>query len=265
MIKNPGKIIHIFLNDYFILGLILTNSLLVFIQEFEISFTWLNSLEFVFTVLFMIEMIVKIQFYGFKNYILNSWNRLDFILIIVSIPSLASIFIENSAYSLNIFLAFRVLRVFKFFRLMRFFPDIASMIAGVKRAIQASYIVLFAFITLLFVFSLLSCTMFKNIAPEYFGNPMISIYSTFRLFSIEGWYEIPDLIAERTTPVIAFLTKTYFIIILFFGGILGLSLVNSIFVDAMVSDNNDDLKKELTQIKTKIDNLTNKIDQLSNK
>jgi voltage-gated sodium channel len=40
-------------------------------------------------------------------------------------------------------------------------------------------------------------------------------------------------------------------------------LVNSIFVDAMVSDNNDELQKEVTQLGKKIDSLTEKIDELN--
>lgn len=38
-------------------------------------------------------------------------------------------------------------------------------------------------------------------------------------------------------------------------GIFGLSLVNSIFVDAMVSDNNEDLENEIRTLHTKIDKL----------
>jgi voltage-gated sodium channel len=82
------------------------------------------------------------------------------------------------------------------------------------------------------------------------------------LFSIEGWYEIPDLIALRSGKTIGFLTKFYFIALLLCGGIMGLSLVNSIFVDAMVSDNNDDLQKEVNQLSKKIEDLTENINQL---
>ena len=46
------------------------------------------------------------------------------------------------------------------------------------------------------------------------------------------------------------------------GGILGLSLVNSVFVDAMVSDNNDELTKEVERLHEKIDALNSKIDEL---
>lgn len=53
----------------------------------------------------------------------------------------------------------------------------------------------------------------------------------------------------------SFFVYIYFIFIVLSGGILGLSLVNSIFVDAMISDNNEELEK-------KIDNLERKIDLL---
>ena len=35
-----------------------------------------------------------------------------------------------------------------------------------------------------------------------------------------------------------------------------MSLINSIFVDAMVSDNNDDVKAQLSEMEAKIDELT---------
>ena len=49
----------------------------------------------------------------------------------------------------------------------------------------------------------------------------------------------------------------YFIFVVFSGGIFGLSLVNSIFVDAMVSDNNDELEKKIDNLETKITLLIN--------
>ena len=47
-----------------------------------------------------------------------------------------------------------------------------------------------------------------------------------------------------------------FAIALLGGGIIGMSLINSIFVDAMVSDNNDDVKSQLSEMEAKIDELT---------
>ena len=100
-----------------------------------------------------------------------------------------------------------------------------------------------------------TCFMFRNISPEYFATPIDSIYSIFRLCTIEGWYEIPDSICTQVSPFIGYAVKFYFITIVVFGGVIGISLVNSVFVDAMVSDNNDPLEK-------KVDNLQQKLDQI---
>ena len=238
--------------------------MLVFIQEFDLNGNALDYIEPVFTILFIIEMLVKINEFGFSKFIVDRWNRFDFILIVISIPSLAVIFYNNSDLQLNIFLTLRVFRVFKFFRLIRFFPNVSNLFTSVQRALKTSYIVIAGFFLLVFIVSIVTCSLYKNIAPEYFGDPLDSFYSIFRLFSVEGWYEIPDLIAIRTSPAIGFLSKLYFIMLLLCGGIIGLSLVNSIFVDAMVSDNNDDLQKDVTELNNKIDVLTKKIDELNN-
>jgi len=251
------------LNDYCILFLIIANALLIFLQEFELEGNFLDYLEPVFTILFVAEMATKIKEYGFSRYFSDGWNRFDFIIIIISIPSLAVIFYNDSSLQLNIFLTLRVFRVFKFFRLVRFFPNVTSLVTSLQRALKASYIIITGFFLLVFIVSLVTCSMYKKIVPEYFSNPINSFYSIFRLFSIEGWYEIPDLIASRTNPLISFFSKLYFVVLLLCGGIIGLSLVNSIFVDAMVSDNNDELKEEVSKLNNKIELLTEKIEELN--
>ncbi len=77
----------------------------------------------------------------------------------------------------------------------------------------------------------------------------------FRIFTVEGWYEIPDAIAAATSPAVAFLSKVYFSLLLGVFGLLGMSFINSVFVDAMVEDNNDDLKTQLDRIEQKLNDL----------
>lgn len=256
------KLKKLFLNEIFILVLIFGNAFLIFIQEFEVKSSLLDYFEPIFTILFIIEMTVKISDKSFKDYISNGWNKFDFILVLISIPSLGVIFFENSGLELNIFLTLRVFRVFKFFRLIKFIPNVSTLMTSIQRALKASYIVIIGFFILIFIVSLVTCSMYKNIVPEYFSNPLSSFYSIFRLFSIEGWYEIPDLIATRTSPMTAFFSKIYFATLLMGGGIIGLSLVNSIFVDAMVSDNNDELQDEVSKLNNQVESLTGKIDEL---
>ncbi|HTO15531.1 MAG TPA: ion transporter [Edaphocola sp.] len=260
-----SKIKSYLLNDQFILTLIIINALLIFLEEFGMGGTSLDYLEGLFTIIFIVEMIIKVKHYGFKKYISNGWNRFDFILVVLTIPSLAALFFDQSSMEFNIFLSLRVFRAFKAFRLLKFLPQVDNFTVSVRRAIKSSYVILFSFFILIFIISLISTSLYRNIAPEYFSNPVKSFYTIFQLFTIEGWYEIPNHIAERSSDTIAFFSKLYFSILLFFGGILGFSLVNSIFVDAMVSDNNDELEDKVSQLKDELRSLNQKIDKLLEK
>ena len=45
------------------------------------------------------------------------------------------------------------------------------------------------------------------------------------------------------------------------GGIIGMSFINSIFVDAMAADNNDDVKEKLDKLEQKIDRLLEEVEK----
>ncbi len=107
------------------------------------------------------------------------------------------------------------------------------------------------------IISILSATLFGKIAPDIFGDPGIALFTIFRLFTGDGWAEIPMQIAENSTAFTGRIVRTLFAVMFFIGGILGLSLVNSIFVDAMADDNNDEVLHRLDELEKKIDDLNN--------
>jgi voltage-gated sodium channel len=261
--------LKIFLNDRFIIGLILVNSLLVFTIGFEIDtwiFPYLLLFDSVITGLFLIEAGVKIRHFGFNIYIKDSWNKLDFILVVLAIPSLLEYLLPNDLIDLNFLMALRILRIFKFFRFIRFIPKVERILEGIYRAARASILILIGFLIVNFTIGLLSCFMFREISPEYFSNPIESIYSIFKIFTVEGWYEIPDSLTSSVDNAwVIQLIRLFFIVVLFIGGIFGLSLVNSIFVDAMVSDNNRELEEKIKSLEEKIDVLIQQSISQSNK
>lgn len=236
-----------FLSEKAIFFLVLLNTLSIFIGGYFPGAYGFVIADCIFTLLFIFEAVVKIKTLGWKDYWADGWNRFDFTITVVAIPSLANLFIEG-AIATNVFLAFRVLRVFKAFRLFRFVPNISSILRGIKLAIKASFVVTIGVAVLLLVLSILTSAIFGDFAPDCFGTPGLALYSTFRMFTIEGWYEIPDMIAKNASEAMAVFARIYFALELFIGGILGMSLINSIFVDAAVSDNNDEVLEKLNEI-----------------
>ena len=244
-----------FTNDHIMLVLVLINTGIIFISGFFPSQGGiLVVIDSLFTLLFLLEAVVKIRERGFSAYWSDGWNRFDFILVLLALPSCINVF-GDVIPGTNILLSLRTLRAFKSFRLLKFVPNIDSLLNGIKLAFKASFIVAIGLLVLLLVFSIITSFLFGNSAPEYFGNPILSVYSIFRLFTIEGWYEMPEAIAAKSGLLMAVLARIYFSILLFMGGILGMSLVNSIFVDAMAADNNDDVLEKLSQLERKLDKM----------
>lgn len=242
-------------NERIMLWAIVLNTIVMYVGGFwpNISlFEWSDAL---FTLIFIFEALAKIKAYGWKNYWQSGWNKFDFIVLLIALPSIVSPFLDHSMAT-NTILAMRSLRLFKSFKMLRFIPNIHKLLEGIKLALKASPLVLMAFAVFIIIFSILTSTIFGEIVPEYFGNPAVSLYSIFRLFTIEGWYEFPDAIAANGGEFMGVFARCYFSVLMFLGGMIGMSIVNSIFVDAMAEDNNTEVLEKLKQLECKLDTLT---------
>lgn len=242
---------------------ILLNSVVIFLQACGYESMTFYVLDAVFTVLFIVEMAVKHYVLGARGYWSDGWNRMDGVLVLLSIPSLIAWVIPVMGANLSVLLVMRLLRALRFFRLIHFFGEkgMRQLARGFTRAMKASSAVLAAFFLIIVIFGLINCGLFGHVAPEFFGTPLRSIYSVFRLFTLEGWYEIPDSICDESAPTLTLIAvRLYFSMLLIAGGIIGMSFINSVFVDAMTEDNNDDVKEQLRRLEEKVDELLKKKD-----
>ncbi len=269
--KQASLFQRFFLNDRNILALISFNAVVIFFQGFpdtgyEQLMTYIDDL---ITLLFLIEVLVKSSHYGWKEYLRSGWNKFDVLLIIFSIPSILVHVIPGIENYINVsfLLVFRVFRVFKFFRFIQFFPQVEHIFRSITAALKASFMVLVGFFVVVFIMAILSTFFFQEAAPSYFANPLRSYYSIFQIFTVEGWNGITDGVVDEAkekvnmSPVGEFFTTVYFIVLLILGGVFGLSIVNSIFVDAMVSDH-DETEQQFQEVEDQLVILTQKMDQM---
>ena len=255
-----SKFKQIFLTEKILLFVILTNTLVIFFQESGFLNPIWFYLDLICTLFFVIEIFVKIKTYSFKKYWKGNWNRFDFIIVCVSTPAILTTFVDSGTFSdLSVLVTLRLLRVFRLFRAFHFFPNFSKIMEGLSRALSQSKAVLLGFLVIIAISGLINCCLFRNVAPEYFSTPLNSIYTVFRIFTVEGWYEIPDSIATTTTPLIGKISRLYFCLLLCCGGIIGMSFVNSVFVDAMAEDNNDKVIEQLDRIEKKLEELEDEI------
>jgi voltage-gated sodium channel len=254
---------RIFLNEIVIIYIIVINSALLFAMGFPAlhDVRILDRVDYVFTAFFLVEMLVKIYYFGWKEYISSSWNRFDFVLVMISLPSLMELFIHLP--DVSYLLVFRLLRVLRILRFLRFIPNISQMFLGIQRAARASVFVLIVLLIYNLLLAVLSSYFFHDVAPEFFADPLLSFNTIFQIFTVEGWNEIPATIVANTegqfwTPILA---RIYFLLIVLTGGIFGISIVNAIFVDEMTMDNNDALESKIDDLNAKVESLMNQLNQ----
>ena len=169
-------------------------------------------------------------------------EQIDLLIVVVSSIPLFGLF------SLDWIQVMRLTRIFKSLRLFELIPNYKKLLINFRLVIRSCIGILVGLSILIFLLSIILSSLYGSIVPEYFGNPLESIYSVFRLFSIEGWYDIPNAIAERSSYVMGYLSKFFLSGIVLVFGIFGMGFVSSMFIDEVTSDNNDEVLQRLSKL-----------------
>jgi len=252
-----------FLQDKPVITVVLINTAIIFLQGCGLNNIVFSIIDIFCSLFFIAEMVTKHVEYGVRGYWSDRWNVFDGVVTICSTPALLSYFIPGvEGYGFIIVL--RALRVFKLFRTARQFPNIKEIWDGFKLALRQSAAFLLAYFIVILVIAMFNNALFSHAAPEYFATPLDGIYAMFQMFTVEGWYEIPNAVVGSLSPFWMHVVRIYFCVLLIGGGIIGMSLINSIFVDALASDNNDEVKDKLNNIEQKINSLYSIIEKNAN-
>ncbi|MGY2574887.1 ion transporter [Vibrio sp. C8] len=229
--------------------------MLAFFGSYTNSIT-VHLLNWCLIVYFVFECIFKVKIHSWSKYISHFGNKFDFLIVVLSIVSLLS---PSAAFGSIIYL--RIFRIISLVKIIRLLPNTDHIVQGLIRAISASKAVLILLAIQLVFFSLLGFTLFSNVLPEYFADPLRSMNTIFGIFTVENWGAVPEAAKELNIPYLYYLVNAFVITVLVLGGFISLSLANAIFVDEMASDNNDSLigeieylKKELIEIKSILKN-----------
>lgn len=228
---------------------IVINAVALFLFAFEglpeALRTVLFGVDYLCTLFFIVEIGTKIALQGWTSFWDSGWNRFDFVVVAVSLPFVLAPLPFVDVPQFSSILLLRVSRLFRLFRTFQFIPNRKDLQQGIARALRASVGVFLALFLYVLTLSLFSHYLFQAYAPAHFGNPLSSLYAMFQIFTVEGWYEIPAVIATDASWQMAMFARAYFAFSVLTGGILGLSLANAVFVDEMVIDNTRPLEKDL--------------------
>lgn len=216
----------------------------------------LHWVDFACVIFFIFEASLKIKTQGFKPYISKGWNKFDFVVTVASIPVLIEPFLSQDPGTSSIFTfasVLRISRIFRSARLLRFIPNSDHLAAGIGRSLKASLGILIALVMLNLSLALAATMLFGQLSPEHFGNPIKSSYSLLKIFTVEGWYEIPEEVNDNGgDPNLIHFLHGFAIFAVLAGGIFGLSLANAVFVDEMTADNTQKVENMVANLHEEI-------------
>ncbi|RZC43172.1 cacophony A, partial [Asbolus verrucosus] len=184
--------------EYFILTLIVFNTLLLMMKYDKQGETYTNILKYfnwIFTSMFTMECILKILGFGVRNFIKDFWNIFDFITVIGSIvDALVSQFVKN--VNLGFLRLFRAARLIK---LLRQGYTIRILLWTFVQSFKALPYVCLLIGMLFFIYAIIGMQIFGNIAEipstdinrhNNFRNFFQGVMLLFRCATGEAWPSI---------------------------------------------------------------------------
>lgn len=238
---------------------IVLNALALFLDAFpDLPTRWHQMLfwiDYGCMIFFVVEAVLKIKAWSFSGYWKSLWNRMDFLIVLGSVPLLFSPLVGDALHDLSILLLLRLGRLLRFSRLLRSVPNASQIGRGMVRALKASVAVFLVLFVLNLILAMGANLLFGDLeaARPYFGDPLVSFYSLFKVFTIEGWYEIPDHLARSgASSGMILLLRLYFMGAVLIGGLLGLSMANAVFVDEMTSDNTNRVEEMVAELRQEL-------------
>ncbi|TSN76587.1 Dihydropyridine-sensitive L-type skeletal muscle calcium channel subunit alpha-1 [Bagarius yarrelli] len=188
--------------EYLMFFLIILNTLCLGLQHCNQSdhITKLSdTLNVIFTILFTVEMIVKLIAFKVKGYFGDPWNVFDFLIVVGSIVDVVLSQVdyeENARVSITFFRLFRVLRLIK---LLNRSEGIRNLLWTFIKSFQAFPHIALIIVMLFFIYAVIGMQVFGKIAlvdgteinrNNHFQTFPQAILILFRCVTGEGWPKV---------------------------------------------------------------------------
>eukprot|EP01083_Nonionella_stella_P223911 797481_1 len=184
----------------FIIGIIVLNTLLLASERHGQSDMWTYFLEIsnlVFTILFALEMAIKLVGFGWHRYVADSFNIFDAILVTLSILEVILDEVcqlgECHTVSGGGWSAFRAVRLLRVFKLARSWTQLQILLNTVLKSFKSLMNFMLIFALFMFIYSLIGMQMMgaKGVLKSRatFDTFWWSLITVFQVIGGENWNE----------------------------------------------------------------------------
>ena len=164
-----------FMENFLLIAVMLNTCVLAMDGLFtsDESVSLLGKLNLVFTIIFIVEMVLKIMGFGIKGYVGDKMNLFDALIVLLSIVELVMPSSDSSSdgestsgssvsafRTVRIFRIFRALRVLRVTRLLRALAFMRVIISVIGKTISSFIYIAFLLFLFIFIYSLLGMQMY---------------------------------------------------------------------------------------------------------
>jgi len=167
----------------------------------------ISCLEGIFVSAYFVEFLIKVFIYRWAYFVESWWDRIDFILVLISIfdicwPVYQRFYGQQQETSADIGEAadiartaklLRLLRSVRILRVIRALKWVKKLEQYITTIIQATrhlkpFMKLIA--GLFVIFGIIGCSLFGRILPMQFGNMWLTLFTLLQLLTLDDWFEI---------------------------------------------------------------------------
>eukprot|EP00746_Dinoflagellata_sp_MGD_P139225 gnl/MRDRNA2_/MRDRNA2_72717_c0_seq1.p1 gnl/MRDRNA2_/MRDRNA2_72717_c0~~gnl/MRDRNA2_/MRDRNA2_72717_c0_seq1.p1 ORF type:complete len:2181 (-),score=416.18 gnl/MRDRNA2_/MRDRNA2_72717_c0_seq1:20-5749(-) len=224
--------------SFSICGLIILNTVVLACEQYPPPPTDVQQvfekLNIIFTLVFTIELVIKLLAYTPRSFVADKSNVFDAIVVVLSLVELAL----SSGSALSGARVWRLFRIMRVFKIARSWVPMRILLEVIMKAVIA--VLDFCFVTglVLFIFTLSGMMFFARTLGDTFeerprlnfDDPLWAFFSVFSCLTGENWNAIMIDTAWGSQKI--FVAITYFLILVFVGNIVLLQLFLAILASS---------------------------------
>lgn len=197
--------------------------------------------EYVFLVLFIFEMCLKMYALGMRTYFESSFNKFDFFVVMGSIFEVIWSYYKEGSFGLSVLRALRLLRIFK---VTKYWSSLRNLVISLLASMRSIISLLFLLFLFLLIFALLGMQLFGGEFNFETGTPAANfntianaLLTVFQILTGEDWNEVMynGIRSQGGIERGGMVYSVYFIILVLFGNYTLLNVFLAIAVDNLAN------------------------------
>ena len=231
--------------DPFIMFCIILNAMTMASDHYGMSTQFELALmiaDYLFVIIFVLEAVMKISGYGFRQYIMNNWNKFDFVISIAGVVGL----VTDELPGLSVL---RIFRVGRLLRLLHKMKTLNALFWTLVYSIPSVWNIGLLLFVILFIYAVIAMHILTEyehaqhdtVNADNFFNAMAMLY---RVCTEDGWTDLYISYLEAWPSNQRYQVRIYFMSFFVVGTMIAINLFIAVVLDSFSENEKEFARKD---------------------